>query len=209
MLAQMPTYVNYIGYIKGRDINQGKVDVIVTDGFTGNAVLKTMEGFASFMLGNLRELFTANWRTRLSYLLVRRQLTAMRERFDPHEYGGAPLLGLSGVAIIAHGSSNPHAIRNAIRTAANEALVHRVNAEILEIVTKTQQATPTKPAASKEMHGRCSPRCASTWRAIPKIKNTKRANPAMPFMRCRRVQPRRNRTSRRRASIPAYRLRKR
>ncbi|HUO03840.1 MAG TPA: phosphate acyltransferase PlsX [Candidatus Binataceae bacterium] len=150
MLAQMPTYVNYIGYVEGRDINRGKVDVIVTDGFTGNAVLKTMEGFASFMLGNLRDLFSANWRTRLSYLLVKKQLTAMRERLDPHEYGGAPLLGLNGVALIAHGSSNPQAIRNAIRTAANEALVHRVNAEILEIVAKTQHSVAAaKPAASK------------------------------------------------------------
>jgi hypothetical protein len=90
--------------------------------------------------------FGANWRTRLAYLLIRKQLTAMRERFDPSEYGGAPLLGVSGVSIIAHGSSNPKAIRNAIRAASNEQLVHRVNPEILEILGKIQPDVPVKPA---------------------------------------------------------------
>ncbi len=146
MLEQMPTYVHYIGYVEGRDINRAKADVVVTDGFTGNVALKTMEGFSSFLLGSLREVFGGNWRTRLGYLLVRKNLTAMRERLDPSEYGGAPLLGVSGVSIIAHGSSNPKAIRNAIRAAANEQLVHHVNAEILEILAKIQPVGPIKPA---------------------------------------------------------------
>ncbi len=146
MLEKMPTYVNYIGYLEGRDINRSKADVVVTDGFTGNVALKTMEGFASFMLGNLREAFGGNWRSRLAYLLVRKNLNAMRERLDPNEYGGAPLLGVNGVSIIAHGSSNPHAIRSAIRAASNEALVHHVNAEILEILGKIQPAGPAKPS---------------------------------------------------------------
>ncbi len=146
MLQQMPTYVHYVGYVEGRDINRAKVDIVVTDGFNGNVALKTMEGFASFMLGSLRGLFGANWRTRLAYLLIRKHLTAMRERLDPSEYGGAPLLGVSGVSIIAHGSSNPRAIRSAIRAAANEQLVHHVNAEILEILAKIQPVAPVKPA---------------------------------------------------------------
>ena len=149
MLEQMPTYVHYIGYVEGRDINRAKADVVVTDGFTGNVALKTMEGFSSFLLGSLREVFGGNWRTRLAYLLVRKNLTAMRERLDPSEYGGAPLLGVSGVSIIAHGSSNPKAIRNAIRAAANEQVVHHVNAEILEILAKIQPVGPVKPAAGK------------------------------------------------------------
>jgi phosphate acyltransferase len=149
MLEQMPTYVHYIGYVEGRDINRAKADVVVTDGFTGNVALKTMEGFSSFLLGSLRGVFGGNWRTRLAYLLVRKNLTAMRERLDPSEYGGAPLLGVSGVSIIAHGSSNPRAIRNAIRAAANEQLVHHVNAEILEILGKIQPVGPVKPAAGK------------------------------------------------------------
>ncbi len=149
MLEQMPTYVHYIGYVEGRDINRAKADVVVTDGFTGNVALKTMEGFSSFLLGSLRGVFGGNWRSRLAYLLVRKNLTAMRERLDPSEYGGAPLLGVSGVSIIAHGSSNPKAIRNAIRAAANEQLVHHVNAEILEILGKIQPVGPIKPPAGK------------------------------------------------------------
>jgi hypothetical protein len=146
MLEQMPTYVHYIGYVEGRDLNRGKADIFVTDGFTGNVALKTMEGFSSFLLGNLREVFGGSWRTRLAYLLVRKNISAMRERLDPSEYGGAPLLGVSGVSIIAHGSSNPRAIRSAIRAAANEQLVHHVNAEILEILGKIQPVAPLKPA---------------------------------------------------------------
>lgn len=146
MLGQMPTYVHYVGYVEGSDINRAKVDIVVTDGFNGNVALKTMEGFASFMLGSLREVYGANIRTRLAYLLTRKNLNAMRERLDPSEYGGAPLLGVSGVSIIAHGSSNPRAIRNAIRAAANEQLVHHVNPEILEILGKIQPDVPVKPS---------------------------------------------------------------
>jgi glycerol-3-phosphate acyltransferase PlsX len=145
-LSQMGSYVNYVGYVEGRDINRGKVDVIVTDGFTGNVALKTMEGFASFMLGNLREVFGGSWPGRLAYLLVRKRMASMRERLDPHETGGAPLLGVNGVAIIAHGSSNARAIRNAVRAAGNEALVNHVNIEIAEILARSQPAAAAKPA---------------------------------------------------------------
>jgi phosphate acyltransferase len=145
MLNQMASHVNYIGYVEGRDINRGKADVVVTDGFTGNVALKTMEGFAAFLLGHLREMFSSNWRGRAAYLLVRKSLGAMRETLDPHEVGGAPLLGVNGVAIIAHGSSNARAIRNAIRAASNEALVHQVNAEIIDILARSEEALGAKP----------------------------------------------------------------
>jgi len=118
---------------------------VVTDGFTGNVALKTMEGFASFLLGNLRDVFGTTL-GRVAYLLVRKRLGGIRERLDPSEYGGAPLLGLGGVTIIAHGSSNPRAIRNAIRAAANEALVERVNAEIVEILARHVSSMPVKSA---------------------------------------------------------------
>ena len=145
MLGGMRESVDYIGYVEGRDINRGKADVVVTDGFTGNVALKTMEGFASFLLGNLRDVF-GTFFGRIAYLLVRKRLGGIRERLDPSEYGGAPLLGLGGVTIIAHGSSNPRAIRNAIRAAANEALVERVNAEIVEMLTRHVSAMPAKSA---------------------------------------------------------------
>jgi len=143
MLGDMRESIDYIGYVEGRDINRGKADVVVTDGFTGNVALKTMEGFASFLLGNLRDVF-GTFFGRIAYLLVRKRLGGIRERLDPSEYGGAPLLGLDGVTIIAHGSSNPRAIRNAIRAAANEALVERVNAEIVEMLKRHVSAMPAK-----------------------------------------------------------------
>jgi glycerol-3-phosphate acyltransferase PlsX len=152
-LTHMAPHINYTGYVEGRDINQAKADVVVTDGFTGNVALKTMEGFASFLLGNLREIFTSGVMSRLAYLIVRKRLTRIRERFDPSEYGGAPLLGVNGVAIIAHGSSNARAIRNAIRAAANESLVHAVNAEIVEILAAhSPEAMIVKPS-SKGIRG--------------------------------------------------------
>jgi phosphate acyltransferase len=145
MLGEMRDSVDYIGYVEGRDINRGKADVVVTDGFTGNVALKTMEGFAAFLLGNLRDVFGTAF-GRVAYLLVRKHLGGIRERLDPSEYGGAPLLGLGGVTIIAHGSSNPRAIRNAIRAAANEALVERVNVEIVEMLARHSSAMPAKSA---------------------------------------------------------------
>ncbi len=145
-LAQMDAYVNYVGYVEGRDINRARTDVVVTDGFTGNVALKTMEGFASFMLGNLRDVFTSGVGGRLAYLMIRRRLGALRERLDPSEYGGAPLLGVNGVTIIAHGSSNARAIRNAVRAAANEALVRHVNAEIVEILSHSPDGMIVKPS---------------------------------------------------------------
>lgn len=144
-LMQMDAYINYIGYVEGRDINRARADIVVTDGFTGNVVLKTMEGFASFMMGNLREVFSSGLTRRLAYLMVRRKLAALRERLDPAEYGGAPLLGVNGVTIIAHGSSNARAIRNAIRAAANEALVRHVNAEIVRILAYSPEGMLVKP----------------------------------------------------------------
>jgi len=141
-LRLMVDDIDYAGYVEGRDINRGRVDVVVTDGFTGNVALKTLEGFASFLLGNLRELFGGTMRGRLAFLLIGKYLRVMRERLDPSEYGGAPLLGVNGVAIIAHGSSNPLAIKNAIRAAADEGLVLRVRAEIAEVLARNGGVQP-------------------------------------------------------------------
>lgn len=125
------TPLNYIGYVEGRDISSGEVDVVVCDGFTGNVALKTMEGVASFMLEVQKEAFRENTRTRLTYLLSRGVLHRAFSRLDYAEYGGAPLLGLDGVAIVAHGGSGPKAIKNAVRV-AKETVSHDVNRHIIE-----------------------------------------------------------------------------
>jgi phosphate acyltransferase len=153
-LLQMAVHVNYIGYVEGRDINRAKADVVVTDGFTGNVTLKTMEGFASFLLSNLREVFGNDLLRRVLYfLLFRRRITSIRQRLDPAEYGGAPLLGVNGVAIIAHGSSSARAIRNAIRAAANESLVRQVNSEIVDVLTATPLSLTAKPSVGRGIRG--------------------------------------------------------
>jgi glycerol-3-phosphate acyltransferase PlsX len=129
VLEKLP--LHYVGYVEGRDLNTGTVDVVVTDGFTGNVALKTMEGFAGFFLECLGTLFASSLRGKLAYLLMRKSLAGMRTRFDYAEYGGALLLGINGITIIAHGASTPKAIKNAIRV-ANEALRHEVNQRIVE-----------------------------------------------------------------------------
>jgi glycerol-3-phosphate acyltransferase PlsX len=153
-LLQMAEHVNYVGYVEGRDINRAKADVVVTDGFTGNVTLKTMEGFASFLLGNLREVFDSSLLRRLFYFfLFRRSISRIRQRLDPSEYGGAPLLGVNGTAIIAHGSSSAHAIRNAVRAAANEALVRHVNSEIVDAMSKVPTNLIGKPPSARGIRG--------------------------------------------------------
>ena len=137
-------HLNYIGYVEGRDLNNGKVDVIVTDGFTGNVALKSLEGFAHFFQGQLRTVFTASWKNKLAYMLIRDALTDLRASFDPSEVGGAPLLGTDGLAIIAHGASSPKAIKNAIRV-AEEASRQDINRKIVESLQALPEAALTAP----------------------------------------------------------------
>jgi glycerol-3-phosphate acyltransferase PlsX len=129
MLKHLP--LRYVGYVEGRDLNCGEVDVVVTDGFTGNIALKTMEGFADFLTGQLRTMFTSQWKTKLAYLLIRHAFTDLRAQLDPSEVGGAPLLGTDGLTIIAHGASTPKAIKNAIRI-ADESVRGNITHQIVE-----------------------------------------------------------------------------
>ena len=130
------TRLNYIGYVEGRDIFNGRVDVVACDGFTGNIALKTMEGVASFVGSVLKGAFQKNLSSRMGYLMSRGSLREAYRRLDYAEYGGAPLIGLDGVAIIAHGGSNPLAIKNAIR-AARDAVEQGVNRLIMEELSGT------------------------------------------------------------------------
>lgn len=135
-LAASP--VHYIGYVEGRDIFNGKVDVVVCDGFTGNIALKTMEGVASFAGEVLKGAFRKNLASRLGYLMSRNSLREAYRRLDYAEYGGAPLIGLEGVAIVAHGGSDPRAIKNAIRAARDE-VQQDVNRHINEILGDVEE----------------------------------------------------------------------
>jgi phosphate acyltransferase len=110
--------LHFAGNTESRDLLLGASDVVVCDGFTGNVVLKLMEGTIKTVLEELREEIVATRRGRVGGLLVRPAARGLRKRLDPETYGGAYLLGLRGLAVIAHGNSSRQAIANAIRLAA-------------------------------------------------------------------------------------------
>ncbi len=109
--------VNFVGNVEANRVPKNACDVLVTDGFTGNILLKCVEGMGKMMLGTMKELFYADLRTKVSALLVKDKLGDVKKRFDPSEYGGAPLLGISKPVIKAHGSSKAKSVKNAIRQA--------------------------------------------------------------------------------------------
>ena len=109
--------INFVGNVEGNDIMLGGCDVAVTDGFTGNVVLKTIEGAAKFLGSGIKKVFLTSLRTKLGYLFVKPQLKGFMALMDSSEIGGAPLLGVSKPVFKAHGSSNARAIRSAIMQA--------------------------------------------------------------------------------------------
>ena len=111
------SHINFIGNIEGKEVYRGNADVIVCDGFTGNVALKISESLAEMIGTNFKRMFQNNWASKLGYLLLKPQLDQFKKKVDYSETGGAPLLGVNGVVIIAHGSSSPKAIKNAIHRA--------------------------------------------------------------------------------------------
>ncbi len=135
--------INYIGYVEGRDFPMGKVDVTVTDGFTGNCVLKASEGIARMMGVMLKQELLRNMRLKVGAKLSEPAIIQMKKRVDHNEFGGALLLGVNGVYVIAHGGSKHTAIKNAIRVARD-----MVKADV---VTKIGQAFFFEDKASPEI----------------------------------------------------------
>jgi len=115
-LEGMP--LNFAGNVEGRDLYNGSVDVVVTDGFTGNVALKISESLADMIVHLIREELTRGSMAKLGALLVRPAFRRFWKRVDYNELGGAPLLGINGACIISHGASPPRAVKNAIRVAA-------------------------------------------------------------------------------------------
>jgi glycerol-3-phosphate acyltransferase PlsX len=111
------TDLNFVGNVEGRDIPSGLVDIVVTDGFTGNIILKLTEGIAKTFSNNIKTMFKKNPLTMLAALMVRGGISDFKKKMDYTEYGGAPLLGIKGAVVKAHGSSNGKAMMNAIRYA--------------------------------------------------------------------------------------------
>ena len=131
--------INFVGNVEGNKIPQNACDVLVTDGFTGNILLKNIEGMGKLMMSTLKGLFTSNLGTKMAYLLTKKQLGAVKKNFDSSEHGGAPLLGISKPVIKAHGSSNAKAFKNAIRQAAAYArsgMIDELTAKSSELFAK-------------------------------------------------------------------------
>ena len=112
--------LNYIGFIEGSELFSGKADVVVTDGFTGNIALKTMEGTAGLVSHYVRREFTRNWLTKLQALLSHQVLKNLAAELDSRNYNGATLVGLNGIVIKSHGSADSYAFQHAIDTAVVE-----------------------------------------------------------------------------------------
>lgn len=143
LLAAGP--LKYIGFVEGNDIFSGRVDVVVTDGFVGNVALKTIEGLAKMISGYIRQEFHRSAFTRLLALASMPVLRALKKRLDPRNYNGASLLGLRGVVIKSHGSSDSVAFASAIRVAILE-VQNQVPQRISKLLT-TKLAASGDPAS--------------------------------------------------------------
>jgi glycerol-3-phosphate acyltransferase PlsX len=146
--------LNYIGNIEPKEFVRGEADVGVTDGFTGNIILKTAEAIASYMSEMIREEIKANPITALGGLLAKPAFTRVRKRLDPDEVGGAPLLGVNGVVIVGHGRSNAYAITQAVgqaRLAVAQEIVAAIRAGAAKVEVPAEQppTTTTVKAPSK------------------------------------------------------------
>ena len=137
-------HINFIGNIEAKDAVKGAADVIVADGFSGNILLKTVEGVGSFLKVKLKAVFMKNLLTKLAALLVKDGINDIKVTLDPNERGATPFLGISKPVLKAHGSSNARAIRNAVK-AAMECVDSHLEDKIAENIALMQ--TPRKPAA--------------------------------------------------------------
>ncbi len=135
--------IHFVGNVEGSAIPTNVCDVLVTDGFTGNVVLKTIEGVSKLMMRSMKDIFYANALTRASGFMVKSRVDGFKKRFDATEHGGAPLLGISRPIIKAHGSSNAKAFKNAIRQAiaySNSGIIYDIADAAAEFVAAKKAA---------------------------------------------------------------------
>lgn len=140
LLAEAP-HINFIGNIEGRDFLRPVADVVVTDGFTGNVVLKTLEGGVGFTIDLFKEAFMASTMGKIAGAIMKPKLTPTLKRLDPNSYGGAILLGVNGVAIKSHGSSSAEAIANGIGV-AKEMVLRDVVGQMKDAVAAHAASSP-------------------------------------------------------------------
>lgn len=138
--------LNFIGNIEGKELYGGEVDVVVTDGFTGNVVIKISEAVAKLITDMLRNELTSSTRTKFGALLAKPAFTSIRKMMDPAETGGAPLLGVDGLVYIGHGRSDARALFNAIRV-ARQGVAANILGELRTAIQERLANTPTPEAS--------------------------------------------------------------
>jgi glycerol-3-phosphate acyltransferase PlsX len=136
-------HLNYIGYVEGTDMYNGNADVVISDGFVGNVVVKVSEGVAETLNTFLKENIRKSFRRKMGYLLLKDTFEELARKMDYSEYGGAPLLGVDGICIICHGKSNERAIKNAIAL-AKSFIEKNLNEAIKEGMQSYQSVERTK-----------------------------------------------------------------
>lgn len=148
--------INFVGNIEANRLMKNTCDVIVTDGFTGNIMLKTIEGMGKMALGVLKDIFYKNELTKVAALIVKKPLYAVKKNFDPAEHGGAPILGVSKPVIKAHGSSKAKAFKNAILQAkryVSSGVTEDIARDAMEFAAKRKaEKAAAKAEASAEVN---------------------------------------------------------
>ena len=142
-LLEADPSLNFVGNVEANDMFLGRVDVAVCDGFVGNVALKSAEGVCKMLLTNVRDELNGSLKAKAGALLARTALRSARRKVDPSEHGGALLLGIKGICVIAHGSSDAGAITNAIRVA-----VQAVKTDVLGKMASQVAETPPGPVKS-------------------------------------------------------------
>ena len=138
--------LNFVGNIEGRHLFEDPVEVVVCDGFVGNVILKTCESISVAIFQWLKHELSRTPMRKVGAFLARESFRTIKDKTNYEEYGGSPLLGVNGICIIAHGSSTPLAVKNALRVAA-ESIEHQVNPHIIEEVQRYHEATAPLEAA--------------------------------------------------------------
>jgi len=136
--------LNFVGFVEGNDIGSGEVDVVVTDGFTGNVALKTAEGTARLVTDLLGRAFRSSWLTKIGYLISRAGLRSLKDHLDPNNHNAAVFLGLNGLVMKSHGGANAHGFSSAVTSAIDMAqndLIRLISDDLHEIATEDVPAT--------------------------------------------------------------------
>ena len=143
--------IDFVGNVEGKTIAFDTCDVLVCDGFTGNILLKSVEGMGKFFMSTLKSVFSKNLLTKASALAMRGKLKAFKKQFDASEHGGAPLLGISKPVIKAHGSSDARAVMNAVRQAVayiDTGIIYDIAAHTGSLLKKTEEKPENTPEES-------------------------------------------------------------